>query len=242
MHLTWRSRQGLGRVSNNDAVALYQNDLVFLAILVDSAEKNGELRQLNFSKYWSDMVMTGCVKYINSSPKLKIASDEIINLMKEGQKSLRRSYLHDKASYIIILLDKHESILTVLHCGDCLLGEYQDNGLISWLVEPHNVYQQHKNLPTENGLPYPLENTRFILTRSLNAKRFSQPEINRFCVSGMAPLLLSTDGYWAEHITDGVSWDHLEDDASALIIDFSAVGVMQINSDCENFADYTLSC
>ncbi|TKY82052.1 hypothetical protein R0L47_23115 [Pectobacterium polonicum] len=241
MRLKWISRQGLRRITNKDAVSLYQNDSVFLAILVDSAEKNNGLHKSDFSKHWSRIVMAGCVDFINFSSALKIGSDEIINIIKEVQKSLRNSYLHDSASYIIILLDKSKSTLTVLHCGDCLLGEYQDNGMINWLVEPHNVYQQYKKLPMGSCLPGPLENTRFTLTRCLNAKRFSPPEINQICVSGRKRLFLSTDGYWAEHVANGISWDSLEDDASVLAIDFSATGITRIYSDCENLADYTIT-
>ncbi|KFF71181.1 hypothetical protein H4F46_17575 [Pectobacterium brasiliense] len=241
MHLKWKSHKGSQRVHNSDAVALYQNDAVFLAILVDSAEKNGELHKSDFSTYWSQMVMTECVKFMNYSPRLKIDANEVIHIIKEGQKSLRNNYLHNTASYIIILVDKNNYTFTGLHCGDCLFGTYKDNGTVNWLIEPHNVYQQYKKYSIENDFPDLLDNTRFTLTRCLNARRFSQPEVNQFYLPETTQFILSTDGYWAEYVEGDVSWDSLEDDASVLTIDFSATGMTQIESDCDNLADYTIS-
>ncbi|WP_231573014.1 hypothetical protein [Yersinia similis] len=39
MLITWVSRKGLKRFKNNDAVALYENNKIFIAIAVDAAEK-----------------------------------------------------------------------------------------------------------------------------------------------------------------------------------------------------------
>lgn len=86
----------------------------------------------------------------------------------------------------------------LLYVGDCQAG-IQSNDSIKWLFTPHRVN------------PY-------LITRSLNAKRFLRPEIIEATLKPDAGLLLCSDGYWCEHAEQDIPLAALEDDASLLTI------------------------
>jgi serine/threonine protein phosphatase PrpC len=69
---------------------------------------------------------------------------------------------------------------------------------------------------TESEAPEQSPN-RHILTRSLKAKRFTQPDVIPFEV-GQGSIILATDGYWVEHLIEHVPFNQLADDASYLVL------------------------
>lgn len=240
MLITWVSRKGLKRLKNNDAVALYENDEIFIAIAVDAAEKNNISHKSGLAKYWANEVIAECKFRIDSTSMLKIDINEIVAILREKQKNLRHSYLHETASYVVVFLDKKLQVVTTLHCGDCLFGSQKNAPSISWLIKPHNTHQQHIQLLAAGCQCYSHAYSRFTLTRHLNARRFYTPELNKFPITDMEEIVLSTDGYWAEHIGECIVWEKLEDDASVLRINLSEEKTLDIQSDCENFETYTI--
>lgn len=84
----------------------------------------------------------------------------------------------------------------LLHVEDCQAG-IQTNDSIEWLITPHRVN------------PY-------LITRSLNAKRFLRPEIMEATLKPDAGLFLCSDGYWCEHVEQDIPLAAQEDDASLL--------------------------
>ncbi|CNI59452.1 hypothetical protein [Yersinia ruckeri] len=240
MLITWVSRKGLKKLKNNDAVALYENDEIFIAIAVDAAEKNNISHESGLAKYWANTVIAECKLRIDSTSMLKIDINEIVAILREKQKNLRHSYLHETASYAVVFWDKELQVVTTLHCGDCLFGKQKNALSIRWLIKPHNTYQQHLQLLAADCQCNSHAYSRFTLTRHLNAKRFYTPELNEFPIIDIEKLVLSTDGYWAEHIDECVIWEELEDDASVLMINFSEEKTLDIQSDCENFSAYSI--
>lgn len=240
MLITWISRKGLKRFKNNDAVALYENNKIFIAIAVDAAEKNNTSHESDLAKYWANAVIAECNFRIDSTSMLKIDINEIVAILREKQKNLRHNYLHETASYAVVFLDKELQVVTTLHCGDCLFGSQKNTPSINWLIKPHNTHQQQMQLLAAGCQCHSHAYSRFTLTRYLNARRFYTPELNEFPITDMEQLILSTDGYWAEHIGERIAWEKLEDDASVLRINLSEEKTLDIQSDCENFVTYTI--
>lgn len=191
MNITWHSHQGQQRRSNNDAAAIGYVQHCLLAIVVDAAEKSH--RGQAFARHWANTIIQ---KAANSeaytSPELLIA------LMHQEQKQLRHQYLHDIASYCLLRMELDSGDFQLLNIGDCQAG-IQHNGIVNWLVEPHQVNQH-------------------LLTRSLNAKRFLRPDIIESTLNANDQLLLCSDGYWYEHLQEGIPEKQLADDASVLNI------------------------
>lgn len=63
---------------------------------------------------------------------------QIVDYMRDAHKQLKVQYLHEIASYIILIYDKNTENGWVLHCGDCRLGIMQSDG-INWLTNVHTL-------------------------------------------------------------------------------------------------------
>lgn len=135
--------------------------------------------------------------------------------------ALAENFPYDSASYALLYVDPAQPVL-VLHAGDCLVGS-RDDGRTTWILQPHTL---------ENALtPVPIEIlgkelARHVLTRSYRSKRFIAPELTIIELDDR-PLLIGTDGFWAEldegdQIAfvegDDLTSDHEHDDRSVLSI------------------------
>ena len=166
-----------------------------------------------------------------SSPSMP-RSQTVITLLKALQKELRKEYLLNIASYLILLVPKGAADIKaqVIHCGDCRLGTRLSDGSIIWQTNVHTAANPEGLWFSENDCSKP---DRHILTRSLNARRFHTPDVQQLSFSDATRWLLCTDGYWAEHLLAKKSWLKLEDDASCLKISKQKLTSTQ-NSDYQN--------
>jgi serine/threonine protein phosphatase PrpC len=207
MFWQWTSRQGNERKTNNDAVAIIDKESFFFTIIVDAAEQGSLGAEL--AHYWTQTVAT----FIQAETSCPVPV-AIIDFMKEAQKQLRTKFLHEIASYTILLHNKTNKKSSAIICGDCRIGIKQAEG-INWLSNVHTL----ANVEGEFfGAQHNDDLSRHTITRSLNAKRFTTPEIQKLTLDENESWLLCTDGYWAEYIGEQKEWLQLSDDASCLEI------------------------
>lgn len=226
MPISWMSRQGQRTRTNNDAAAAGHKDHYLLAMLVDAADKGSNGQGL--AQHWAHTIVRAALSG-NQPPDIT----SITQLMREQQRELRHHYLHEIASYCCVLIDLQSRQLHILHTGDCLVGTQQANSRIDWITTPHTLSNQ---LPYAQMPPatVPAEQ-RHLLTRSLNARCFCSPDSYATVLEPAASLLLCTDGYWYEHLKQGVDLQQLQDDASVLSLTLGEPTNRQ-QTDCDNFS------
>ena len=227
MHYHWTSQQGNERRINNDAALFIEREEYCFAMLVDAAQKgqpDSAFTQFILNHMAAEIVET-------SSPSMP-HSRTVITLLKALQKKLRKEYLLNIASYLILLVPKRATDLKaqVIHCGDCRLGTRLGDGSIVWQTNVHTAANPEGLWFSDDDCSKP---ERHILTRSLNARRFHTPDIQQLSFNDATHWLLCTDGYWAEHLLAKKSWLKLEDDASCLEIS-KQILISTQNSDCQN--------
>lgn len=226
MRIGWTSRQGRARLSNNDAAAFGRKDHHVLAILVDAAEK-GDGQGL--SRHWSRTVIDAA---LGDAQQLSLT--RLVGIMRTEQQRLRRHYLHAIASYSCVLIDLQQQLLHIAHVGDCLVGIQRPAEAINWLSRPQNLQEQAIWPTGASGV----EETRHLLTRSLNARRFHSPSCLTTDLALDAQLLLCSDGYWHEHLQSGTDLQSVNDDASVLSMGYGEPTI-ELESDCDNFWECT---
>jgi len=209
--------------SNNDAVAVINGKTFFFAILVDAVEKSDKSNQ--FASFWAKTIANSVLS-MGTCPPVEL----LLNIMRNAQKLLRQQFLHETASYIALIYNKSTQESQVFVCGDCRLGFVSNE--VQWLTKPHTL------LTAFDGSLGNVKKdliTRHTLTHTLNAKRFIQPEIVSIISLQNERWLLCSDGYWAEHLDENISWEQLQDDASCLTISMNILSTQQHSSDCENY-------
>lgn len=216
MRLIWRSCQGRQRGSNSDALAVGRKAGLLVCVLVDAAERSADSQ--HFARYWGERVVTQLLA--EPDPH---GFDAVVSMLRREQAPLRERFLMETASYCLLYLETETGIARIFHIGDCLAGQVEA-GDVSWWVSPHTLDQE---IPGAN------ECDRHLLTRCLNARRFAEPEITTKQVPEATPLVLATDGYWAESLREGVPFGETQDDASYLIVEAGSPGFTN-HSDTNN--------
>lgn len=231
MRASWFSRQGHERGRNSDAAAVGQQDQHLLAVLVDGAEKGP--RGAELARHWADVVLQVLAE-------ASARSQAMVHVrLKQEQAQLRHGFLRDIASYCMVSLDLVTLETQVWHCGDCRVGLRLQTET-RWLTTPHILAQQPGLSPPRSSEEQDRHKQQ--LTRCLNAKRFSPPEHHAFLLQRGQTLLLSTDGYWQEHLKAGTPRHCLRDDASLLTLPFGSGSLDQIDqaSDIDNLRHFSL--
>ena len=84
--------------------------------------------------------------------------------------------------------------MTVIHTGDCLLGQIDRGDKIHWRTQPHTLANAFGYVAVDELSKTP---ARHLLTRSFRSREYMTPEILE-TDSSPGVYLLSTDGFWAE--------------------------------------------
>lgn len=224
MNITWTSRQGQNRQTNKDAVALGYCQQYLVIVLADAAETTAKVRPMAgmsnprkpLAQYWADSCMGEIVTQAACN-----SEETLIELLHNNQKSLRQHYLHEIASYGVLVLDANLQSFTWWFTGDCRLGIQPDQNQITWLGQPHRLENSplwHRQTALAADDPEIRQAAKHQLTQSLNARRFVRPEKISAQLSPNESIVIATDGYWCEHVFNGVAFTSLEDDASVLTI------------------------
>ncbi len=198
----WYSKQGAACAENRDACGIFESETYTFSIVMD-ASPCGE-RGIQFNACWISNVLG------RMSPELPSATS-VLSALQEGQKHLRTErFFAEKASYIAILLPREAQDAYVFYCGDCSLGVRSTEGNIEWLTRPHTLV----NALEEFGIDADASK-RHIVTRTLNAKRFQEPEVRVIPANVFGLWVLATDGYRYPE-TDDTGYP--QDDCSVLLI------------------------
>lgn len=224
MQIGWLSRQGKARLSNNDAAAFGRNGDYVLAILVDAAER-GDGQGL--ARHWSRTVVDVAV-----GGAQQLSPEGLVSIMRAEQQRLRQDYLHAIASYCCVLIDLQQQLIHVGHDGDCLVGLQRPGMPINWVNRPHNLQEQAIWPGEISGI----NESRHLLTRSLNARRFCIPDWQMTQLPWDGRLLLCSDGYWHEHLHSGIELQSVNDDASMLSLEYGEPAI-ELQADCDNFRE-----
>lgn len=209
MRFTWTSRQGQQRQSNKDAVGLCQlSQGQWLVMLVDASEKKGRQGQA-FAEHWA-----ACVLERAHTAQQTIRVELLQQWIYEAQQQLRHQFLHEMASFTLLWLDEPKGHFHAFSLGDCRLARMDHTGQRHWLTEPQVYEQQY-------------------LLQALKARRYHRPVVTSGHWQPQESLELSTDGYWREHLEEGIAANDLEDDASCLDITQGAYQ-LQSFSDADN--------
>ena len=231
MDVKWTSRCGNERSQNNDAIALGYKGGFLIAVLVDAAESRvtrrvtsstpGQKKRL--AVFWADSCLKRILQLEGS-----YSDEAIINMLSDQQKQLRSLYLHDIASYGILILNLETGDVQWLYTGDCRIGLVTYSGEVQWLNRPHRLNEFPLLIPQGQGgqdiNPSARDISEHTLTQCLNARRFTRPDLVTSKIDikdpelAAASIVIGTDGYWSEHLQEGVEMSKLVDDASYLTI------------------------
>lgn len=221
MLLSWNSKKGVDRKTNNDFLGVLNDKNHCVCFLFDAASRTEKSNK--FCKNWVLEFITLLAKYKS------LSSEVIIKVLQDNHESLRRQYVSEIASYTCVYLNKQTAEVLSLGVGDCRVGNTSHlmDG-IKWKTQVHtlaNILGQDVTVDILN------QNERNILTRSLNARRFETPELKSF--SRDNAVILATDGYWVDYENQNNSGS---DDASYLMIEFCQTDFQfESNSSAQNF-------
>jgi serine/threonine protein phosphatase PrpC len=218
MQISWISRQGTQRSTNNDAAAIAHQGGNTIALLVDAAEKGQNGQAL--AKHWATTIVAKSLQLPHP-----LIPEQVIALMHEEQGQLRHNYLHEIASYCFMHYDVQSTKLWVLTCGDCLTGTALQTYPDEWIYQPHTLNYQ-PSLAAQSELRA-TPDQRHLLTQCLNARRFHMPQLHATTLPAGASIQMCTDGYWLEHLEQGGDISKLDDDASVLKLE---TGMESINA------------
>lgn len=243
MKITWTSRKGMARKLNNDAAALAYVGDYLIAVVVDAAEKTCGNRLLfgvspkgkRLAVWWAD----NCVQALAGAPELLVSEREVVRELALLQKNLRPYFLHDIASYGVLILHRCSGTAGWYYTGDCRLGIETVSAGLEWLGAPHRVDAFSEfNADAGKGQPDDLlQAARHTLTRTLNAKRFSMPgfvsaRLDQHAADPMK-FLIATDGHWCEGSQNCLASASVSDDASLLTIAYGQQ-VLTLDTDAPN--------
>ncbi|WP_454753815.1 hypothetical protein [Cupriavidus necator] len=223
LHGEWTSKKGPSRAENRDAGGLLQNNQMTLAVVVDASERGPHGAM--FGRLWIKNLFIRATDFVEPN------ATALVQAMEHAHAMLRSAYPSEVAAYSALLLRHDLGTGWALGCGDCRVGKADSADSIDWLTPVHTVANM-------TGAPFTAEHAgmpeRHTLTRSLKAKRFVSPDVTVVDLSSNQQWVLSTDGYWIEHLMTGTPRDELSDDASCLYLTATADHSCA-DTDCDNW-------
>ncbi len=182
--LNWISMKGSNRGKNSDfcGIALKLNTSFFMVA-------DGSTKGIHSDQLAKELTCSMVDRFMSASSAL--TENCIISFLKEEHDILRKKFSAASASYVVLLFAKN--IYKVIHSGDCRLGSCLNQG-IRWRTTIHSVIN---NLNT-NEIDLAQNPHRHILTKNFRPRRFIEPEVTEINVKDSQPILLTTDGFWAE--------------------------------------------
>jgi serine/threonine protein phosphatase PrpC len=245
MIINWKSQKGKQRHSNNDSVAIGYVDQYLLIVMVDAAEKHVNYRPVtevddkgrSLSQHWANSCL-------NELMSLGDFTDEslLVKCLENKQKELRKSFLLSIAAYGILIFNLKTMKFKWCFTGDCRLGvKNEESSIIDWLGYPHRLEESPflaSNIVSEIKVSEFKDRTKNILTQSLNARKFYQPEIINYKMHEGNVVVLATDGYWCEHLLEKKDLCQLDDDASILSISHGSQSICSLTDSPNLFVLY----
>ncbi len=182
----WHSRKGTKTADNRDHAGLGTNTSGVMGIVVDGStagENSGE---------YAEAIVREVIDWFNGVQGA-LDIDAFSKQLRGIHLDLRARYPRGSASFTIVHADPRTR-MTVIHAGDCLLGQIDRGDRIHWLTQPHTLANALKCVALDELSKIP---ARHLLTKSFRSREYTTPEIlETDSLSGV--YLISTDGFWAE--------------------------------------------
>lgn len=171
---------------NRDHAGIGKNTSGVMAIIVDGStagENSGE---------YAEAIVREVIDWFNG---LQGALDlnDFSKQLRGIHLDLRARYPRGSASFAIMHAGTRTR-MTVIHAGDCLLGQIDRGDRIHWRTQPHTLANALGYVAVEELSKIP---ARHLLTKSFRSREYMTPEILEVD-SLPGAYLLSTDGFWAE--------------------------------------------
>ncbi|PTP11651.1 hypothetical protein CWO27_22410 [Vibrio sp. 10N.286.51.C3] len=223
MNIEWFSRKGAERDQNSDFTHIFESANYLYLIMVDPSNKgnNGN----DFAHWWGALVVEEIKK-----EEFDNFYESLVNVMKKIQPKIRLDYLKETASYAILRITKTTLCVEVIHAGDCRVALRKEVEL-TYKTNVHTLANRSQWFGEEHYLC----ESRHLVTKTLNARRFSMPDYTKFQMNRSEILDVMSDGYWIEYLVIHKQVEGLCDDASRLSIDFSKLNCHSIDSDVVNY-------
>jgi serine/threonine protein phosphatase PrpC len=212
----WCTEQGKRSDDNRDFCGIGLRSDISLCIVLDGATSGSK------SGDFACKVATQLIDWF-VEVTAPITADAIIIQLREIHRLLAPDFRSASASYAVIVIEA-EKPLTVLHAGDCLVGQLHKTRPVCWKTRPHTLVNAIQNMPIIEIAQSTLRNR---LTRSLRTREFLRPEVSHLNFNRDEAIVIGTDGFWADlHPDDqslflrnrGLPGKENKDDCSALII------------------------
>lgn len=221
---SWLSKKGSNKHENRDSCSVYLNHDVVFAILVDATDHG--LNGIEFSSDWKNHLINLVKKQGNLSP-----AHIRMGIFNAHCMLRNKGYIHEKAAYAILVLDKKAGVGWTLNCGDCRVGGVNRNGDVLWLTPVHSAANAFGE---EFTIKHAQSIERNSLTKCLRIRHFDEPAVSQFELDNYEMWCMATDGFWVDHVLLGEDITTLKDDASVLTLALS-VGDINLQTDCANF-------
>ena len=171
---------------NRDHAGIGTNTTGVMAIIADSStagENSGE---------YVEAIVRGVIDWF-SGLQGALDVDNFSKQLRAIHIDLRARYPRGSASFAIMHVSPRTR-MTVIHAGDCLLGQIDRGDRIQWQTQPHTLANALGYVAVDELSKTP---ARHLLTRSFRSREYMTPEILE--TDGLPGVhLLTTDGFWAE--------------------------------------------
>ncbi|NTA84190.1 hypothetical protein G6L13_27315 [Agrobacterium tumefaciens] len=183
---SWYSRKGTMTADNRDYAGIGTNTNGLMAIIVDGStagENSGE---------YAEAIVREVIDWFNGLQG-GLDVDDFTKKLRGIHLGLRALYPHASAGFAVMHTGPGVR-MTVIHVGDCLLGQVDRGDKIHWRTQPHTLANALDYVAIDELSKKP---ARHLLTRSFRSREYMTPEILE-TESSPGVYLLSTDGFWAE--------------------------------------------
>lgn len=187
--IAWHCQQGTRTADNRDHAGVGIRGDSFLAIVLDGSTRGPTSGQ--FAQAIARRIVDWFVTSVT-----EVTAEALSDQLLVEHETLAKDFKSDSASYVL-LYGNGTRPMVVLYAGDCLIGR-ADSGQTAWLLQPHTLANALAPVPIDVLMKEP---ARHVLTRSFRSKRFMLPD-HAFIELDDRPLILATDGFWADMDTD----------------------------------------
>lgn len=212
--IRWHCQQGTRTADNRDHAGVGVRADSFLAIVLDGSTRGPTSGQFagEIARQIVDWFVTGAAE---------VTAEAMAEQLRATHAELAKDFKSDSASYVLLYAGATRPMV-VLHAGDCLVGR-AGSGQTTWLLQPHSLANALAPVPIDILAKEP---ARHVLTRSFRSKHFMAPD-HSFIELDDRPLLVATDGFWADMDAHGQtafvngdrpSDEHGQDDRGVLSI------------------------
>ncbi|MDP2778896.1 protein phosphatase 2C domain-containing protein [Devosia sp.] len=183
----WNSRTGTGTPDNRDFGGVGLRGAAAIAMIADGATTRPQSGALA-----ERLVRTIIERFMTESGS--VTPEILRGWLSACHQPLTHVFSAASASYLILYKETNGTAFT-MHAGDCLIGSVRGANAITWLVQPHTLANA---ITTSMDIAdIAASELRHRLTRSFRHREF-MPPTETILPPLDGPLVLATDGFWAD--------------------------------------------